>query len=244
MKKNLNDVLNSPGQRFAKFLHTLKTKIRVEKRDEIAQYKPFIKNGAVILDIGAHFGQYAKAFALLNDRSTLVYCFEPVSYTRGVLKAVLKSYKNTHIFSNGFADKPGKLNINIPLKKSGKIGPGLAHLGNETKRDFVTEAVEIDTIDNFILKHKIPRVDFIKIDIEGPELLVFKGAINTLKKFKPAIICEVNPEHMARVNLTTDELFKFMTDLGYESYLSENLSLTKSYGYTKSADYLFLAIKK
>ena len=244
MKKNLQDVLNSPGQKFAKILHTLKTKIRVEKRDEVNQFEPFIKNGAVVFDIGAHFGQYAKAFALLNNKSTTVYCFEPISYTRSILLSVLKSYKNTHIFSNGFADKPGKLEINIPIKKSGKIGPGLAHLGNETKRDYVTEIVEIETIDNFVAKNNIKKIDFIKIDIEGPELLVFKGAEKTLKKYKPTIICEVNHEHMGRVNLKTEDLFRFLNKLGYESYLSENLTLIKSNGYTKSADYLFLAIKK
>jgi FkbM family methyltransferase len=243
MKKNINEILNSPGQRFAKLLHTLKTKIRIEKKDEVAQFKPFIQNGSVIFDIGAHFGQYAKAFANLNNKSNQIYCFEPVSYTRDILTSVLKSYKNTQIFSNGFSDRPGKMDINIPVKKSGKIGPGLAHLGEETKRDFVTETVDIDTIDNFVLKHNISRLDFIKIDIEGPEFLVFKGAISTLKKFMPTIICEVNHEHMARVNLSPDDFFKFMHDLGYESYLSENLSFTKSYGYSKSTDYLFVKVK-
>ena len=243
MKISIEKVLNSPGQKFAKFLHTFKTKIRVEKRDEVAQFKPFIRDGSVIFDVGAHFGQYAKAFALLNNYSNEIYCFEPVSYTRDILTSVLKSYKNTQIFSNGFSDKPGKMDINIPVKKSGKIGPGLAHLGQETKRDYVTEIVEIDTIDNFIKKHKITRLDFIKIDIEGPEYFVFKGAIKTLKKFMPTIICEVNHEHMERVKIKPDELFKFMSNLGYESYLSENLTLKKTYGYTKPADYLFVKTK-
>ena len=240
MEKNLLQIRSSFKQKFAQYLHYFKAKYRNEKLSEINLLKRFIPSGAVIFDIGAEFGQYSKIFANIHNKSCTVYCFEPVDYTREVLIKVLKKYHNTSIFSNAFLDTDGKTFINIPLKKSGKLGPGLATIGKQTDRNFVKQAIEAKTLDNFLLEQKINNLNFIKIDVEGAELLVFKGGINSIKKFKPVIKSEVDSTLLNRVGVTVDQLFDFFNNLNYEFYIVENNSLIKVLNYKYPTDYLFI----
>lgn len=241
MQRDAAEIFNSPKQRFAKLLHFLKTRYRVEKRAEVAELAHVIEPQAIIFDIGAHFGQYAKAFAELNGGTTQVYCFEPVGYTRDILNKVVKPYRNIRVFSNGFSNTPGEAAINIPVKKSGKIGPGLAHLGAETSRDFVQENITLDTVDNFVDAHALPRLDFIKMDIEGPELMVLQGALQTLQKHRPAVFCEVSHPHMARMGLRPEDLFTLMHDAGYVAKLQTDSGFVAAADLQRSGDYLFVA---
>ena len=61
--------------------------------------------------------------------------------------------------------------------------------------------MELTTIDDFVREKNIPKVDFIKMDIEGAELDALKGAINTIKTFKPklAICIYHKPEHFYEI---------------------------------------------
>lgn len=241
MQRDAAEIFQSPKQRLAKLLHFLKTRYRMEKRAEVEKLAHVIPSEAVIFDIGAHFGQYAKAFAELNGGTTQVYCFEPVAYTRDILNAVVKPYSNIRVFSNGFSNAPGGAQINIPIKKSGKIGPGLAHLGAETSRDFVQEHIRLDTVDNFMDAHALSRLDFIKMDIEGPELMVLQGALRTLKNHRPAVFCEVSHAHMARMALEPADLFALMHSAGYGAALQTEDGFIPVVDLNRSGDYLFVA---
>ena len=70
------------------------------------------------------------------------------------------------------------------------------------------------------------RIDFVKCDIEGAELLALRGMAKTLKEYQPAILMEVMPEWMKSFGHTTDDLIVFLKGCGYNSfqYASAELS--------------------
>jgi hypothetical protein len=82
------------------------------------------------------------------------------------------------------------------------------------------------SLDDFIFKAGIKRVDFIKADIEGWELQMLMGAQMTLKRFRPAILIELDEHHLARAGGTLESAWSFLTGLGYVPHIMEkNLAL-------------------
>ena len=69
-------------------------------------------------------------------------------------------------------------------------GPG-TRVGPESTRSESPNAVQTVTIDDYVVRQKLPRVDFIKLDIEGAELQALQGASQTIKSFKPRLAISV-----------------------------------------------------
>ena len=236
---NLEKQLNSPSQKFAKIIHYLKAKLRNEKKTEVRYLEKYIKPHSIIFDIGAQFGQYSKQFANLHDGSCKVFSFEPFNYSRDILNKVISSKKNVKIFSNGFSNKNITSSLFVPIKKSGKLGPGLSNLGDKIHDNFVKQEVQLKTIDDFILDNSINFLNFIKIDIEGYELEALEGGKNSIKKFRPVVKCEVDRNLISRIGKSPKDLFKFFNDLEYEFFIYEK-ELIQVASYKKPTDYLFV----
>ena len=78
------------------------------------------------------------------------------------------------------------------------------------------EAVQIETLDNLFEENGVDRVDAIKIDVEGAEELVLRGAIRSLTTYTPIIIFEYNPGCASRLGLSPHGARDFLESLGYE----------------------------
>lgn len=78
--------------------------------------------------------------------------------------------------------------------------------------------VECITLDNFVLKQKIPKVDLLKIDVEGMDLEVLKGSINILNLFAPAIYVE----HFDNKTSMINELQEFLSEFNYSFDIRKN----------------------
>jgi FkbM family methyltransferase len=70
-------------------------------------------------------------------------------------------------------------------------------------------------VDNVLRELGIRRVDVMKVDVEGAELHVLRGARETLQRHHPKIVIEVIPDHLAGMNTTVDQLFSFLREMGY-----------------------------
>ena len=127
----------------------------------------------IILDVGANHGQsairYARAF-----KQARIFCFEPVFSNYKVLSLACSQHPRIELVQKGLSDKPG----------TGIIGltdhPGGHSLLLSSTSD-KTEKVSITTIDSFLLDSNIKRIDLLKIDVEGSELSVLKGALAALE---------------------------------------------------------------
>ncbi len=167
------------------------------EEDLIEKIKPFIENSKIIIDIGAHAGSHSFMYNKINSNAS-IYSFEPQKNMYDLLNYNLyqnnscnniKTYNlalghtnmNTHMMDY-VIDGP-TINAKIEYGSDCLFNLGGLSLGSSG------EPVKMMTLDKFVEDEQI-AVDFIKIDVEGAESLVAKGALNTIEKFKPIIFFE------------------------------------------------------
>ena len=134
----------------------------------------------VIFDVGANVGNYAKEiFSVLGQNVTL-YCFEPSLKAFGLLKENLKNYQNAKLYNVGFGEE-NKNTVLYANEKGSVLGSfyvrKLEHhnIGMGAKEDVI-----VRRLDDFCRENNIEHIHLLKIDVEGNELNVLKGAEKTI----------------------------------------------------------------
>ena len=204
-------------QRWGWFAHVYKACAQQHHLELRPLLRRLIPADAVVLDIGAHAGQFAKLFARLAPRGR-VYAFEPSPYALSILRLAVRTsgLKNIIIEPLGLSDTPGAARLTTPIKRRGDVGFGLAHLGDADRPGaHVEHEVRLTTLDQAC--GGLERLDFIKIDIEGWELSALRGGAATLERFRPTIFAEANHRHLARAGATPAQLWAFLEGLGYQA---------------------------
>jgi FkbM family methyltransferase len=190
-----------------------------------AQLVPYLTTiipaDGTVVDVGAHAGQFTKIFARLAPRGQ-VYAFEPSSYARSILSRVctMKRLQNVTVVPAGLGAAAERLELNVPLKRSGSLGFGSSYLSPDQGRDgraraIVTETIEVDTLDGFAEARGLDSLCFIKADIEGWELSMLQGATKVLSAFRPVLMLEIDDAHLQRAELSKAALFAFLGEHGY-----------------------------
>jgi len=138
----------------------------------------------VAFDVGANVGAVALALARFTSPTGHVHAFEPGPPNLVRLRANLALNPaltaNITVHAAGVGEAPGELRW-----QEEEGNPGNAMLGADG-----SHAVPVITLDDFAAKAGLPRLDFIKVDVEGMELSVFRGAKQSLNKFRPVIYFE------------------------------------------------------
>lgn len=203
---------------------------------EIDLVKLGLREGETALDIGANYGVYAYHMSRAVGSTGKVYSFEPVRFTFETLKLVarlLRFKHNVELIDKGCSDENATISFEVPVQESGAYAAGQAYIGNRNDEHSGKEAqvrwastatveAEVVRLDDFL-----PAADdipMLKIDIEGAELLCFKGAEKLIDKHFPTIICEINPWFLEGFGLRTADLTDFVKNKGYRiySYRNEN----------------------
>ena len=78
--------------------------------------------------------------------------------------------------------------------------------------------VETMTVDEFVRTRKIDRLDLMKIDIQGGEIGLLEGAVDTLARFSPDLLVEVSPEDLSGVEKSSRDLLALLESNGYRIY--------------------------
>ena len=178
----------------------------------------------------------------MHDGSCQVYCFEPLDYNPSILDTVLGKRDNVTLSRVALSDQAGSSQIFVPIKNSGRIGPGLAHMGAEQNRNAVVQDIITLPLDQWMADQALNRLDFIKCDLEGAELLVLRGGRETLSEYKPALYCEVDDNYTRRLDYTPADLFGFLSGLGYAAQRYDGISgrFSPTAEFCGNGDYLFL----
>ena len=175
-----------------------------------------VSRGMAVLDIGANLGWFTVHLARLVGANGTVDALEPRSDLMDLLSKTIAENRLTNVTMHNFA--LGSQNSRAQVIWSAHdVNPGGTHL---VSADFaapgiIAQPVAVKTLDTCI-SH---RVDFVKIDVEGSELLVFKGAERILNKDRPVILVEINPSNLMRTSgVSATEFGSFVENLSYCLY--------------------------
>lgn len=233
------------------FAHAFKAAFRQHHREAIPYLRKLIPPDSVVIDGGAHSGQFSKLFAGLAKRGH-VFAFEPASYTRAVLNLGLlfSGTTNVTVIPMALSDQEGTQLLSLPIKKSGAVGFGLSHLGGESdladRYDLKHDVVAVTTLDQFAEKVGLERLDMVKLDTEGFELRGLHGADACISRFRPSIICELNAAALRRAGDTVDDVHAWMANHGYLCFTGHDVTdgeLIPTDGLV-DGDYVFLPKEK
>jgi FkbM family methyltransferase len=178
-----------------------------------------LKHSAVVFDIGANVGEWAKAALDINP-DIYLHCFEPSLTTFERLQS--KDFPpNVRLNRLGLGSSPGELILHI-VEDESALNSTYRRRGVFEKDPVRTERIPIETVDNYCACQGISQIDFVKIDVEGNELEVLKGMSNMLKgKFPSGGIRVIQFEYGgcnldARVYLA--DIWDFFSGLEYSFY--------------------------
>lgn len=185
----------------------------VHEKNSTEEVKSIVKPGMKILEVGANIGYYALLEVKLAGPTGHLYAIEPAPYNFELLKRNidLNNIKNADLNQAAFGEKRTKTKFYVYDR---------SNLSSFIKRDDMgmecTEVeVEVLTLDDFI---KFKKVDFIRMDVEGYELEILKGARNILSSDeKPKIFfIEVHSELLHMKGSSAREIVEMLGSFGYE----------------------------
>lgn len=180
-----------------------------------------VKKGDSVLDIGAHKGAYLYWLRKAIGPKGLLIALEPQPSLFQYLTVAIDrlKYNNIQLHHAGASSKNTNLELYVP-KKEGLTSPGATFENRKdiSKGHFVN--VPVHKLDE-LLKNRSKAISFIKLDVEGHELEVFKGAFNILTNDKPTLLFECENRHLNKINVF--DVFDYLVDLGFSgSFFHDN----------------------
>lgn len=170
---------------------------------EIRLIAKLSRPNSLCLDVGANAGAYS--YFMLRAGAS-VHAFEPIPSLAARLR---ERYENSlSVNQLGISDRAGQFEIKAPLI-DGQPAYGLASVEQTWPDDqSITHKIEARTLDSFAFEN----VSLIKIDIEGHEAAALRGALETLKRCRPALIIEAEERHKPGA---VAEVWRVLEPLGY-----------------------------
>ena len=179
-----------------------------------------LKPGMVYIDIGAHIGQYVLIGAQLVGSHGQVHAFEPTPDTFELLEANIRQNNLSWCTANPLAvcDLAGQT-LRLQLCAPGKEAfNALCRPLRPDQQILGATDVQTVTIDSYCQERRIDRVDFIKIDVNGPELMVVRGAERVLRQHKPVLVCEFNNQTHSYSGYQPTDLIRHLQERGYDLF--------------------------
>ena len=197
----------------------LERAVKNKYEPELKLIKKFITHGTDSLDIGIYKGIYSYE---ISKYAKTVHAFEfnPLIFSF-LNRNIYKIINNIKLYNFGLSNQNNKVTLRIPIRNKlaneenyeefFEMGRATIHDKNEFN-EFRSFDVNVKKLDN--LQFENP-VSFIKIDVEGHEIEVIKGAIKTINKNKPILLIEIEEIYSKKKVIDT---IKFINTLGYNSY--------------------------
>ena len=190
--------------------------IRIIKNQEPLLQKiiPLIEKDKCAIDIGAHQGTYTSVF---KSFASSVVAFEPIPENIAILRT--KFNKSIEIHECALGESQGQVTIYIPHVDSKDITTR-ASVVEDANIGFEQTEVRVDmySLDHF----NIENVGIVKIDTEGNELEVIKGGINTIRKWRPLLVIEIEERHHPGESWN---IINFVERLGYKAEFFKDQAL-------------------
>lgn len=173
----------------------------------LTPFRKHIPKCGVVVDCGAMIGDHTATYADWVDICGRVYAFEPNPDAYACLLMNTEKMPQVTAFNAGLSDIQGVTGIAV------SPNAGASYLDDSV----IGTEVILYVLDEFQL-----TPDFIKIDVEGYEPKVLRGAADTIARSRPVMLVEVNAGALERAGSSRDELLKMLSDLEYRAKIIDN----------------------
>jgi FkbM family methyltransferase len=179
---------------------------------------PNLSEGSVFLDVGAHIGYFSIKAAPKVGKTGRVVAFEPNPETLVLLRDNVTVNKAQNVIVEPIACTDREQTLT--LYAAPNLNTGASSLARENANISAEEAprpysVRGRPIDDVVRELNLERVDAMKVDVEGAEVYVLRGAVNTMKRFHPKIVVEIVERQLASMHTTPHDLIGLIEGAGY-----------------------------
>ena len=214
----------------------------INKKKVINFFKKETSNINIFIDVGAHEGETSNLFSkYLNIKK--IYCFEPSSINYKKLKKKILKKENIFLFNVGLGERDGEEDFNQLEESSSST---LVELNEKSKyfikkkkilnlfikKDFKNfyQTVNIMKLKNFMHNNSIEYIDILKIDTEGYEMKVIRGAEEKIKNID-YIYFEHHFDDMLKKDYTLSDIHNYLVKNGFEKKIKIKMFFRKSFEY-------------
>jgi FkbM family methyltransferase len=188
------------------------------EREETERIAQLVRPDMTVLDIGANLGYFTLQMARLAGGGGKIHAFKPNPEMFTRLEENVRfnpelADGRIKIHRLALGEKEGEAEFFCPITGSEGVG-GLKDIQRAPLREVIK--VSVQTLDDFLAEQKITRVDFIKMDIEGGELGVLRGAPRVLKEFRPTILFEAYEDNTAHYNYRVYDIQSYLEQREYQ----------------------------
>ena len=178
------------------------------ERGEVKFLESIAEEGMNVIDIGANIGISSVAIARKIGERGKLYSFEPLPQYFDVLKKNISSngLENVEVYELAVTDQVGR----APFYQK-DLSSGIVFEEGAKKCEVPTT-----TIDRFLSEQNTERIDLINMDCEGSELLVLKGAKETLQKNKVKIFCEIHHDFLKQLGQSVEDLVLYLQGFEFQ----------------------------
>jgi FkbM family methyltransferase len=172
----------------------------------------FVRSSAI--DVGANIGNHTIFFSDIFEK---VVSFEPNPITFKLLQVNTFTLKNVHIFNLGLSDSDNELTLSV---LAGNIGGSSITINHKSDLEHKIKAIPLDDF-----RELPPNIELMKIDVEGMENLVLKGAKQVITTNKPIILFE---QWSSQFRNGSSDAVDFLLNLDYSMYILVESNYSKN----------------
>jgi FkbM family methyltransferase len=155
----------------------------------------FVPAGGTAIDIGANLGEWTVPLARAVGPEGRLLAIEPAPRAAAALEKTLaaNALRQAAVLRCALGEADGSAELAMPLVISARADTGTARVGPAAAGHETLE-VALSRLDALVALHRLDRIDFIKIDVEGHERRVLDGASESLARFRPVLVVETGHE--------------------------------------------------
>jgi len=196
--------------------------------EDVYFLKKIIRPGDYCADIGAHLGYFTIELSRLTGESGKVFAVEPITPFHRILQRLLKRKKarNVTLYKLALGGTGDYVDMGIPQVGAERRFAHARIKENNENLEFVrSENVKNEAGDNLFLQ--LPRLDYIKCDVEGFEYQVFASMLRTLEAHHPMLLCELFDRDLLI------RFYELLQPFGYRAYTLANGALVPAEVYAE-----------
>ena len=190
-------------------------------------FEKYVKPGSTVVDIGANIGLHTLRSALLTGQTGEIIAIEPSTWA---IKKLQRNLELNPELSKIIEIRHNALGENV--EKAISLGFQSSYRLNG-KNEIYSEVVDVLTLDSIAEQDSLLSVDFIKIDVDGHELHILRGAKNMLSISKPVLVVEFTPSYSTSYLDELTAIEQHLRSLGYSAFTDDELSVPSLTQYLK-----------